>query len=73
MKLMGARELDALDRLLEYVGHDEVRDFEESDGGRRRGHIFNDIHTLAKWRGHHVDGWPEPVPLPKPRVPSESV
>jgi len=72
MKLMGARELDALDRLLEYVA-DEARDFKESDGGRQRGHIFNDIHTLAKWRGHQVDSWPDPIPMPKPRVPSESV
>lgn len=60
VKVMYASELEALDALIEYTAYSEMQDFQSADGERRKMHIYNAIHRLAKWRGHDMSGWRNP-------------
>jgi hypothetical protein len=37
------------------------RRFREAGDEREKRHICNDLHILAKWLRHGLDGWPEPA------------
>jgi hypothetical protein len=46
---------DSLERVLNYLEHDEQKDFaEEKETTRKAGHIYNDIHALRGWLNKSV-------------------
>ena len=45
---MNREQMQALDRVLEYLGHDEVRDYEEA--GKPPGHIAEALLPLDQYR-----------------------
>jgi hypothetical protein len=60
VRVMYSSELEALDTLIEYTAHFEMKDFQNAEGERRTMHIYNAIYRLAKWRGHDMSGWRNP-------------
>ena len=60
VRVMYSSELEALDTLIEYTAHFEMKDFQNAEGERRKMHVYNAIYRLAKWRGHDMSGWRNP-------------
>jgi hypothetical protein len=44
----------SLERVLNYLEHDEQKDFQESSRSRKAKHIYNDIHALRGWLNKSV-------------------
>jgi hypothetical protein len=72
MKPMTAAELDALDEVIEYLIQDEMKEFRDCEDPERKSRlVYSAIYRLARWRGHDIRDWPDPLP-PRPLTPSDA-
>ena len=47
---------ESLNKIIDYLWHDEQMDFEEPRPEKQKGHIFQSLQTARRWLDHHSPG-----------------